>query len=194
MGAGDLVSKKEGGMKLIQNDHDDYVVDHDEVIGRDISQEVDSFRVTQRALAKIRKAGLPRPKHYKKGGEPLDPKLDLHLASTDNETVGRMLVEFTAASEFATYAAAIADIDRTVERNVLEFVESKVRLSKSGTVQRRSDKTNVDPRVVEARARYLEKDAIAAMTEAIQKNYERSLATISREITRRQTELESKLS
>lgn len=183
-------------MKLLQTDDEEtFTMDHDEVVDRrGISEIVDSYRVTQTALAKIRKAGLPRPKQYEKGGKPLNPKLDLHLASTDNETVGRLLMEFTAASEYATYAAAIADIDRTVERNVLEFVESKVRLSKGGTVQRRTDRTNVDPRVIEARARYLEKDALATLTDAIQKNFERSLSTISREITRRQTELEAKLS
>lgn len=181
-------------MKLIPNtndfddvNEDSFTVDHDTVNHRN---DVEEYRVTLRAMAKVRKAGLPKPKQYMKHGEPLNPKLDLHLASIDNSALGKLMTEFTAAAEYAAYAAAVADIDRTVEQNVLEFVESKVRLSKGGTVQKKSDKTNVDPRVIEARAKFLEKDAIATLTAVIQKNYERSLATISREITRRQTELE----
>jgi hypothetical protein len=101
-----------------------------------------------------------------------------------------MLVEFTACAEYATYAAAIADINRSVEENIMEFVISKVRLTKSGTVQKKNDKTNVDPHVIAAKQRFLEKEAIATLTETIQRNYERALSTISREITRRQNELE----
>jgi hypothetical protein len=152
--------------------------------------EVEGYRVTQTALAKVRKAGLPKPYQYKKDDEPLTPKLDLKLASVNNDALGRMLVEFTAASEYASYAAAIADIDRTVEKNILDFTEAKVRLSKSGTVQRKADKTMVDPLVIEARQRFLDKDALATLTAAIQKNYERSLSTISREITRRSNEMD----
>jgi hypothetical protein len=203
MGAHHSPSKEESRMKLIDYypDQDDnyregdeenesFTVDHSE-IGK---VDVDGYRVTQRAMAKVRKAGLPRPQQYTKGGEPLDPKLDLRLASIDNGALGKLLVEFTAAAEYAAYLAAVADIDKTVEENVLQFVEAKVRLSKSGTVQRKADKTNVDPLVIEARAKFLEKDAIATLTITIQKNYERSLSTISREITRRQTELERRSS
>lgn len=152
--------------------------------------DVEGYRVTQRALAKVRKAGLPRPRQQVVDGEALNPELDLNLADIDNGSLGRLLVEFTAACEYAAYLAAVADIDRTVEQNVMEYVEAKVRLSKTGTVQRRADRTNVDPLVIDARSRFLEKDAISTLTAAIQKNYERSLSTISREITRRQNELE----
>lgn len=142
-------------------------------------------------MAKIRRAGLAKPAQYfDKHGEPLAPKLDLKLASIDNAALGKMMAEFTAAAEYAAYAAAIADINRTVEKNVMEFTVSKIRLSKSGPMQKANDKANIDPHVVAARQNYLEKDAVATLTATILKNYERSLSTISREITRRQNELE----
>ena len=154
-------------------------------------KEMEQYRVTQRAMAKIRKAGLPKPEQYTdKHGEPLNPKLGRDLAKVDNVTLGRLMTEFTAAAEYASYAAAIADIDRMSEKNVLEFVEAKVRLSKSGTVRKQADKTIIDPHVIAARQAFLEKDAIATLTATIAKSYERAIQTISREITRRQSELD----
>jgi hypothetical protein len=152
--------------------------------------EMAEYRVRSRALAKIQKAGLPKPEPYMRNGEPINPKIDLKLASIDNAALGKLMAEFTASCEYAAYAAAVADIDRTIEKNILEFVEAKVRLSKSGTVQRKADKTNVDPHVIAARQAFLEKDAIATLTATLLRSYERSLQTISREITRRQNELE----
>jgi hypothetical protein len=143
----------------------------------------------QKAKAKILKAGLPKPNRYlDDDNEPLNPKLDLQLASVDNGTLGRLMAEFTAAAEYAAYAAAVADINKSIEESVLEFVEAKTRLRKTGTVQHKSDKTAVDPHVVRARAGYLEKEAVAKLSATILKNYERALSTISREITRRQNE------
>jgi hypothetical protein len=100
------------------------------------------------------------------------------------------MTEYTAACEYASYAAAIADIDRSVERSVLDYVEAKTRLSKTGTVRKVADKALIDPTVVAARQAYLEKDALATLTATIAKSYERAINTVSREITRRQSELD----
>jgi hypothetical protein len=152
-------------------------------------REVEDFRVLQVAQGKIRKAGLPRPTLQTKNDEPLQPKLDLSLASVDNKTLGKLMAEFTAAAEYASYAHAIADINLTIEEYVLEFVTAKTRLGKSGTVQETKDKTTIDPKVREATATYLEKLAVAKLTASIMNNYERGIMAISREITRRQNEL-----
>lgn len=162
---------------------------------RSIRYDVAEYRVTQIAIAKLRKAGLPKPQKYAgEDGEVLAPVLDLNLASVSNMQLGNLLVAFTACAEYASYCAAIAAVDRTVELNIFAFVQAKVRLSKTGTVRNRDDKTATDPRVVAANAKFLEKDAIAELTAVVQKNYERGLSTISREITRRQSELEYKQS
>ena len=171
-----------------EDEEESFTVAHSKL--QRLEDEIEQFRVTVRAQAKIKKAGLPKPEQYEKNGEPLNPKLSLKLASISNGELGKLMAEFTASAEYATYAAAIADINRTVALNVLEFVEAKVRLSKTGTVQLKGDKTRVDPRVITARAEFLEKDAVATLTQSLQKNYERGLSTISREITRRQSELD----
>lgn len=153
--------------------------------------DVEQYRVTQAAIAKIRKAGLPKPEQYIDAeGNPLNPRLKKDLARTDNASLGRMMTEFTAAAEYASYAAAIADIDRSVEKSILEYTEAKVRLTKTGTEQKKRDKTQVDPHVIEARQRFLEKDALATLTATIARSYERAISTISREITRRSNEME----
>jgi hypothetical protein len=176
-------------MKLLGNSANGspsfFTVKHSE---QKLHDEITTYQVQQKAHAKIRKAGLPKPERYTKNDEPLDPKLDLKLATIDNGALGRLMAEFTAACEYAAYAAACADIDKTVAENVLEFVEAKTRLSKSGTVQLKSDKTKIDPRVIAARSDFMEREAIAKLTAVILKNYERGLSTISREITRRQNE------
>jgi hypothetical protein len=148
--------------------------------------------VRQKALAKIRKAGLSKPEQpTDRNGEPINPKLDLKLASVDAAALGNMLARFTASCEYIAYVSAIADIDRSIEKSILEFVEAKVRLSKTGSnARRQADKAQIDPRVIAAKQAFLEKDAIATLTATLLKSYERSLSTISREITRRQNELE----
>lgn len=134
---------------------------------------------------------MPKPEPYlDEDGKTLSPRLKRNLASVDNPTLGRLMTEYTAAAEYAAYAAAIADIDRSVERSILDFVEAKIRLTKSGTVQKKADKAMIDPHVVAAKQAFLEKDAIATLTATIAKSFERAIQTISREITRRQSELD----
>lgn len=172
-----------------QSSSEDDSDDHSE---KQRHSDIDDYRVRQRALAKVRKAGLPRPEPVTdRHGEPFNPKLSLKLASIDAAALGKLMAEFTAACDYAAYAAAIADIDRSIEKSILEFVEAKVRLSKTGSnARRQADKALIDPRVIAAKQAFLEKDAIATLTATLLRNYERSLSTISREITRRQNELE----
>jgi hypothetical protein len=167
---------------------DSYVVSHSKLR---LEEEVEQFRVMQKAQAKLKKAGLPKPTQYRDDeDEPLDPKLRADLPSISNAELGVLMGQFVAMCEYAAYAAAVADVNRTTALSILNFVEAKVRLSKSGTVRQRADKTEVDPRVVAARTEFLERDAVATLTAALQKNYERGYTALSREISRRQVEAE----
>lgn len=157
---------------------------------KNLAEEVDSFRVLQTAQAKIRKAGLPHPRQaVDSEGEILRPDLN-GLAGMDNVSLGKLLAELTSVCDYTAYAAAIADVNLTVETAVFEYVRSKVRISKTGKVHESRDKTIVDPRVVSAQASLLEKQAIAALTKVLLENYQRDWQTVSREITRRGQESE----
>lgn len=100
------------------------------------------------------------------------------------------MTQFTALADYASVAAAEADIDLSVAEHVYEHVKSTVRLSKSGTVSERADKTIIDPQVKAAAQHYFNALALSKLTTQVLRAYERDLATVSREISRRGQDLE----
>lgn len=100
------------------------------------------------------------------------------------------MTQFTALADYASVAAAEADIDLSVAEHVYEHVKSTVRLSKTGTVQDKADKTIIDPQVKAAAQHYFQAEALSKLTMQILRAYERDLATVSREISRRGQDLD----
>lgn len=156
-----------------------------------MAQDVDSYRVFQAASAKIKKAGLRVPQQpLNNDGEPIVLRLNAAVVDMDNVSLGKLLVDLSALCDYAAYAAAVAEINLSVETAVFEFVRAKVRIGKSGKVHESRDKTNIDPRFIEAQSQLLEKQAIATLTKVLVENYQRDWQTVSREITRRGQESE----
>jgi len=137
-------------------------------------------------VAAVKRARLTIPQRpVNDQNEDINPKLPLDLAASTPDKLGKLLTQFTAMCDYTAYAAALADIDSTVEEHVLETVTARVRLEKSGTVSEKADKTSIDPRVRDAAQKYFERYALFKLTATLLSNYERDLSAVSREITRR---------
>lgn len=128
------------------------------------------------------------PKQPTEEGKPISPQIRRDLTGISNQDLGKELSKFTACTDYATFQATIADLEATIAEQVLDMVTSQVRQEKTGTVQERSDKTRNDPRVKALHLEYFQKHAVARLTEAIVRNFERDVSAISREITRRGNE------
>ena len=154
--------------------------------GRLVEETIADFQSKEEAIALVRKAKLPVPKRpINADGEEIHPRLPFDLPHTTTDKLGRLLGQFTSLADYASVAAAEADIELSVAEHVYEYVKSTVRLSKTGTVQDKSDKTTIDPQVKAAAQNYYRALALSKLTTQILRACERDLATISREISRR---------
>jgi len=149
-------------------------------------QTIATFSVRDEAIAAVKKARLPIPKRPTDAeGTPIVPKLPQELANATGMMLARLMSQYTGLADYAGYATALADIDLSTATHVYEHVLAKVRLQKTGSVQERTDKALTDPRVRSAARHYYSAEALAKLTNALSRSYERDLATVSREVTRR---------
>lgn len=148
----------------------------------------EAFRKVTDAVAELEASGLPIPQQPTIQGQPL-PALSTDLTRESNQTLGKLLSEFTAMANYVSYAATVADLTATADEHALEYETARTRLVKTGTVSEKNDKATVDPRVHHAQVKAYESRAVAELTESIRRNYERDLMAISREITRRGNEM-----
>lgn len=147
---------------------------------------LEEFQAKEHAVAQIRRAKLPFPRRpTDEDGKELTPRLPNDLSAATSDKLSRLITQFTALADYASVAAAEADIELSVAEHVYEYVQSTVRLGKSGTVQDKADKTNIDPQVKAAAQHYYNALALSKLTTQLLRAYERDISTISREITRR---------
>jgi hypothetical protein len=135
--------------------------------------------------------GLPPPQQpLGEDGQMLQPKMPDDLSRATPDRLGKLMGQLVACANYATYLAAVDDVAATLAENRLEFLTAHVRQQKTGNSTVRRDKARNDPRVREANREFLTATAKHKLTTALLDNYERQIAAVSREISRRQLELE----
>lgn len=156
-------------------------------------QSLKDFEARERAIALLKKSGLPFPSKPAIPEDYLDENGNLKRVTditqlTDRE-LGTFMSVWTALSVYAQVIVAIADIDHSSSERVASFSERQEILKLS-----KEDRKNEDLRYghvhkipdVQAR-RYKEfKDlAVYKLAQALLSGYEKDLMLLSREITRR---------
>lgn len=163
-------------MKLTAQDDEDEPIDDGEPLA---------------LTADVLRHGLPAPQMpTTEDGEFLQPKMPDDLSKATPERLGRLMSQLVACANYASYIAAIDDVAATLAENRLEFVTAQVRMQKSGNSTVRRDKARNDPRVRDANRDYLTAMAKNKLTASLLESYERQIAAVSREISRRQLELD----
>lgn len=144
-----------------------------------------------RPTAEDLRHGLPAP-HMptNAAGGFLEPKMPDDLSQANPDRLGKLMTQLTACANYASYLCAIDDVAATLAENRLEFIVAQVRMQKSGNSTVRRDKARNDPRVHQANREYLTAMAKHKLTTALLEGYERQIHAVSREVSRRQMELD----
>ncbi len=140
----------------------------------------------EKAKEMIEKAGLPSPGRPK---EEHCPELPADITSLSDQEIGYYIGVFSSWIAYADYSASIADMRYTAYRNALDLVSAKVQLEKSGTVQERADQKVLDDRYQEALQESEQAEATCEITKSLLRGYIRQYEALSRELTRRQSEI-----
>jgi hypothetical protein len=114
-----------------------------------------------------------------------------------SEQLGEKFTVLTAWADYAASQLAVAQIEeRTVQRK-LDFLENKLLVQRMGTAVKGERITlvkaqiAVEPEIQDLLIEYEEKYAYRKLVEMMLSNYERDIALVSRELTRRSNDLRS---
>lgn len=145
-------------------------------------------RSSEIAIEKLKKARLSIPSAPSGNTCPQMPEDITELGDKD---LGHYMGIYSAWISYAESVSALADIRATTRENIFDFVQAKVRIEKSGTVQDKSDQTTVDERYQEALSDFETASATRSLTQSLLRGYIRNYEALSRELTRRQNELKT---
>lgn len=127
---------------------------------------------------------VPRPKEA--GGIPLNPVLPSDLTLLDDVELGRLFSEFACMAQYVKLRLAVKAVMFSYAKRGEKIVRAKTRLEKSGTVEDKSAKVEVDPRVREASFQTLVSEGADSLTDAVMECYLIGRDMCNREQTRRQ--------
>jgi len=150
--------------------------------------EVDGVK---EALAQVQKQFNQyqvRPPHRPLGdnGKPLNPILPTDLTRLNDVQLGRLQSEFACMAIYAKLHLAVRAIEHAAAKRAERLAKAKIRLEKSGTVDDKNAKVEVDPRVRAASFISLVREGGEVMTTALLESYVIGREACSREQTRRQ--------
>jgi hypothetical protein len=120
-------------------------------------------------------------------GEPIIP---YDLTACSLKTIGQL---FSVCHSWLAYIGplvAIASIEMKVWEEVRDFIWSRLRQEEEGTKSDKDDKVRNSPRYIRVNAKYLLYSTQYDIIKGKCKQYENMVSALSREITRRQSELE----
>jgi hypothetical protein len=114
-----------------------------------------------------------------------------------SEQLGEKFTVLTAWADYAASQLAVAQIEeRTIQRK-LDFLENKMLVQRMGSAVKGERITlvkaqiAVEPEIQDLSIEYEEKYAYRKLVEMMLTNYERDIALVSRELTRRSNDLRS---
>jgi hypothetical protein len=134
--------------------------------------------------------------------KPVRPEFDYvslphDITELSSEQLGEKFTKLTAWADYAASELAHAQISERDAQRQLSIVENTLLVQKMGTAAKGDRITLVkaqiaiDPEVLELSQTYEERYAYRKLVEMTLNNYERDLALISREVTRRSNDLRS---
>jgi hypothetical protein len=115
----------------------------------------------------------------------------------NSEQLGEKFTVLTAWADYAASLLAIAQVEERAAQRKLSFKENTLLVSRLGSATKGDRVTLVkaqiatDPEVLALSQEYEDKYAYRKLVEMMLSNYERDIALISRELTRRSNDLRS---
>lgn len=123
--------------------------------------------------------------------------LPADITTLSSEQLGEKFTVLTAWADYAAAQLAVAQIEERAVQRKLEFLENTLLVTKLGSATKSERVTLVkaqiatDPELVSLTQEHEEKYAYRKLVEMMLGNYERDIALISRELTRRSNDLRS---
>lgn len=144
------------------------------------------------AIAKLKELGLSIQKPTMEVGQ-----LPSDITLLSSEQLGEKFTILTAWADYASSQMAVAVIEERAAQKRLDFLENKLLLQKMGSAAKGERITlvkaqiAVDQDVQDLSKEYEEKYAYRKLVEMMLNNFERDIALVSRELTRRSNDLRS---
>lgn len=113
------------------------------------------------------------------------PEMPADISKIAGDDLGELFGQFSAWSAYLEEAVSLADIESEEKSAYLEHVQAKVRLTKSGTVQDKNAKALNSEEYIFHEMEAYKAVAKAKLLKARMRGYDKFVAALSREITRR---------
>ena len=119
-------------------------------------------------------------------GDPLNPVLPPDLTALTDECLGRLFSEFACMAQYVKLHLAVRIVEVAEAKRSDKIMRARVRLEKTGTVEDKAAKVEVDPRTRKTSMSLLVDEGTETMTAAIMETYLIGRDACSREMSRRQ--------
>lgn len=123
------------------------------------------------------------------------PTMPKDISVLDSDELSELFTKLTAWSNYVAGQLAASQVDERYIEKQKDMLEAKLFLSKDNSKVKGERVTlikaqvNSDPRIVELEEDYLNAYAYRKMLEVVSNNFERDVALVSREITRRTSDM-----
>lgn len=144
------------------------------------------------AVSKLQELGLSIRRPTMDVGE-----LPSDITLLSSEQLGEKFTILTAWADYAATQLAVAQVEERSAQKKLDFLQNKLLVQKMGAAAKGDRITLVkaqialDQDVIDLELDYEEKYAYRKLVEMMLSNYERDIALVSRELTRRSNDLRS---
>jgi hypothetical protein len=118
-------------------------------------------------------------------GKLIDPRIPADITLLNDEQLGRLHGEFAAMSAYVYGQLGLRSVEHSIQKRIDKVTRAKVRLLKSGTVDDKAAKTEVDSRVKSSGEKLIVAEGAEVLTQAIMDSYLVGRDLCSREMTRR---------
>lgn len=158
---------------------------------QEIERGIQEMTVRELTMAKLKRAGLPIPPR------PADTGRDIFtewenlkarwggVANIPFAELGDFLDRWSGMVAYARWVEAVADIDASTAREIRDTVKKQLYLLQEGNRENRDAAVYAEPLFIEWQNKYIEADTMYKTVKGLREGYEYRLNSISREITRR---------
>lgn len=159
----------------------------------DINKTIERFKARETASARIAKAGLPVPQKPQDAVDGVNLFTEWEqikrkhggIAKVPFEILGDFLDRWSQMLSYARYCEALADIDQATAREIRDTIKKQLYTLQEGGRELRDAKVHAEELYIEWELKYTQCLATYINIKALREGYEQRVNAVSREITRR---------
>lgn len=161
---------------------------------QDIEHGINDMTVRNLTMANITKAGLPVPPKPTTNGDIFAEWEAIKtqyggMANIPFYELGDFLDQWTGMVAYARWVESVADIDRTTSEEIRDMIKKQLYVLQDGNRELRDAQVYAEPQYVKWENKYVEAAAMFTSVRGLRESYEYRLNAISREITRRGSDM-----